>query len=386
MDYATLVKGKGLVLVTGKKGSGKSHFVTKIISDIRKKYPDHPVFSDITGLKIDGVEPSPADWRDAPNNSTIIYDEAQLLDWADNSSTKIKSDERVANMTLIRKQNKNIVLITQDPMFIHSVLRKLVDYHYHISHPFKDGKPKVFYFHGAMDTIDPKGYYQSQAMETFTHVLDKETSALYESIEPDAKHDQVKKFPKKVIYMICFIAFLILVGIPAGIWGVSKVFSFITNADEISAEAGKQAGEAVGVPSQIQASADTLQNGVNGIPSASGFEMQDLESKRQYLQTQAENKYLNPYTVEVADFDTVRPSMVIKMGNTCRAYNKFGDILNIDDKLCHDMLGQYGITPKARQISNDTVDSGIGSNAVAVDSNAQIQLPNTNNNMHVISN
>ncbi len=349
MDYATLVKGKGLVLVTGKKGSGKSHFVTKIISDIKKQYPDHPIFADITGIKIDGVEPSPSDWRDAPNNCTIVYDEAQLLPWADNSSTKISSDPRVANMTLIRKQNKNIVLITQDPMFIHSVLRKLVDYHYHISHPFKDGKPKVFYFHGAMDTIDPKGYYQQQAMETFTHVLDKETSKLYESIEPDAKHDQVKKYPKKVIYMICFVVFLLLLGIPAMIWGVSKVGGFIFNADKVVEDAGNQAANATGSDNPLSSSAQTLQGGVSGF----NVNQMDVENQRIYYRQKAEQKYLNPYTVEVAEFDTVRPAIVAMMGKECRAYNQFGDLLNIDDDLCKSMLKEFGVKPRARRMFNE---------------------------------
>lgn len=353
MNYADMVKGKGLVLVTGKKGSGKSHFVTKIISDIRKKYPEHRVFADITGLKIDGVEPSPDDWRDAPNNCTIIYDEAQLLEWADNSSTKIKSDERVANMTLIRKQNKNIVLITQDPMFIHSVLRKLVDYHYHISHPFKDGRPKVFYFHGAMDTIDPKGYYQKQAMETFMHTLDKETSQLYESIEPDANHDQVKKYPKKIIYMIVFIVFLILFLIPAGIWGISKVYNVIMNREEVVQNASDITNQSIGTGSAIATSADTLQNGVK-VTGASGFSDDDVENKRIYLQQQAEKKYLEPYTVEVAEFDTVRPAIVAQMGDTCIAYNQFGDKLRIDDNLCKSMLKEYGIKPKARRMFSES--------------------------------
>lgn len=191
------IKGQGLVLVTGKKGSGKSHFVTNEIKYIIDNFPDHKVFADIDGLNIPGVEKSPDSWLYAPKNSTIIYDEAQRLPWADNSSTKINSDERVREMTMIRHENKNIVLITQDPTFIHSALRKLVDVHYHISHPFKDGKPKVFKFFGAMSQIDDKGTYKNQAVEEFTYKLTDDVSKLYKSVDDDAKHDQKKKNTQK---------------------------------------------------------------------------------------------------------------------------------------------------------------------------------------------
>ena len=178
-----LIKGEGLILITGKKGSGKSHFATTQIKYITDNFPDHKVYADIAGLNIAGVEKSPDDWQtlmdaDGVGNCTIFYDEAQRLEWADNSNTKINSDSRIREMTMIRHANINIVIITQDPTFVHSALRKLVDVHYHVSHPFKDGKPKVFKFAGSLDAIDTKGVYRDYAVETFTHKLDKETTAL----------------------------------------------------------------------------------------------------------------------------------------------------------------------------------------------------------------
>ena len=115
-----LIKGQGLVLITGKKGSGKSHFATSQIKYIVDNHPDHAVYADIAGLNIDGVKPSPKDWQDLMDdkgvgNCTIFYDEAQRLEWADNSSTKINSDSRIREMTMIRHANINIVIITQDP-------------------------------------------------------------------------------------------------------------------------------------------------------------------------------------------------------------------------------------------------------------------------------
>lgn len=333
MDYATKVKGKGLVLVTGKKGSGKSHFVTKVIADLRAKYPEHHVFSDITGMNIDGVLPSPADWRDAPHNSTIVYDEAQLLEWADNSSTKINSDERVRDMTLIRKQNKNIVLISQDPGFIHSALRKLVDYHYHLSHPFKDGKPKCYYFHGAISQIDDKGLYKSQAMEEFTHHLDDETSKLYQSIEPDAVHDQTRKIPKKIIYGVIFVVMLILVAIPLGIWGIKRVAGFIWGD-----------GHTEAVNNVLNTATDGMDTITNNTFDADTVNQTPTNTELLAL----ESKYLDAYTVEVANHDTLRPASIIAMGGKCRAYNKYGDGLNISTDKCLSMLDDPSTIPHPR--------------------------------------
>lgn len=337
-----LIKGKGLVLVTGKKGSGKSHFATSQIKYIRDNFPDHPVYADIAGLNIAGVLPSPDDWqtlldKDKIANATIFYDEAQLLEWADNSNIKINSDNRVKFMTMIRHANLNIVVMTQDPTFIHSVLRKLVDVHYHISHPFKDGKPKVFVFNGSMNTIDDKGAYQSHALETFTHKLDDDTSKLYKSVEDGAAHDQKRKIPKRILYMIAVVVAIVLVGIPVGMWGVNKVYGFIGGADERGADM----------------LADTQDNAalITG-DGSSGFGSQatpDQLSKAEL--DELYKKYLDDYTVEVATHDAIRPDSIMAMGGKCRAYNMYGDGLDISQEKCNSMLANPETIPKKRERS-----------------------------------
>lgn len=336
-----LIKGQGLILVTGKKGSGKSHFVTSQIKYIVDTFgKDHQVYADIDGINIPGVEPSPEDWQTVPKNCTIIYDEAQRLPWADNSSAKINSDPRVREMTMIRHENKNIVLITQDPMFIHSALRKLVDVHYHISHPFKDGKPKVFKFAGAMGTIDDKGAYKAHALDTFTHHLDGDTSALYKSVDDDAKHDQKKSIPRKVKIMIGVVVFLILVAIPAGIWGVGKVYGFIAGAEDRGNEMMKDTKNNV----------ETITNGGNAVPAPTGAPeaTPTPEDVKQAELLALHQKYLDSYTVEVGQDDAVRPDSIMAMGNKCMAFNRFGDSLNITQDKCFDMLENPDTIPKKR--------------------------------------
>ena len=334
-----LIKGQGLALITGKKGAGKSHFATAQIKYIVDNFPDHPVYADIAGLNIAGVQPSPDDWqtlldKDGIANATVFYDEAQLREWCDNSNTKISSDSRIKNMTMIRHANLNIVVMTQDPTFVHSALRKLVDVHYHISHPFKDGKPKVFQFAGAMSTIDDKGLWKNYAIESFTHKLDKETTELYKSVEDGAKHDQKRKIPKRVLYMIGVVIAIILLGIPIGLWGINKVAGFIGGAEERSTE--------------MLDSADTI-TGTGERDGSSGFGQSPEDLSKEQLD-ELYKKYLDDYTVEVATHDAIRPDSIMAMNGKCRAYNMYGDGLNITQDKCFDMLENPETRPKKRNV------------------------------------
>ena len=238
-------------------------------------------------------------------------------------------------MTMIRHANLNIVVMTQDPTFVHSALRKLVDVHYHISHPFKDGKPKVFQFAGAMSTIDDKGAWKTHAVESFTHKLDKETTQLYKSVEDGAKHDQKRKIPKRVVYMIAFVIAIILIGIPVGIWGIGKVYAFINGADERSES----------MLNNTKDNAETITSG--GSNAASGFGQTPEELTKEQLD-ELYKKYLDDYTVEVGQHDLVRPDSIMSMNGTCRAYNMYGDGLNITQEKCFDMLANPETRPHKR--------------------------------------
>ncbi|MBF2720644.1 hypothetical protein IP510_12255 [Psychrobacter sp. NG254] len=364
-----LIKGQGLVLITGKKGAGKSHFATAQIKYIVDNFPDHPVYADIAGLNIEGVEKSPDDWQTLLNedgiaNATVFYDEAQLLEWADNSNTKISSDSRIKNMTMIRHANLNIVVMTQDPTFVHSALRKLVDVHYHISHPFKDGKPKVFQFAGAMSTIDDKGAWKAHAVESFTHKLDKETTKLYKSVEDGANHDQKRKIPKRVLYMIGFVIAIILIGIPVGIWGVGKVYAFIGGAEERSEE-------------MLGSTKDNTETITSGGSAASGFNNPAMVNPDELTQAQLDElykKYLNDYTVEVGKHDLIRPDSIMSMNGTCRAYNMYGDGLNITQEKCFDMLANPDNRPHKRSSS---MAANNNSNTASTNNNVNANNQNT---------
>lgn len=360
MNYADKVRGKGLVLITGKKGSGKSHFATRIIKDILDtNNGKYEIYANITGLKIDGVKESPEDWRDVPNNSIIFYDEAQLLPWADNSSVKISSDPRVANMTLIRKQNKHIVLMTQDPTFIHSALRKLVDYHYHLSHPFKDGKPQVFYFHGALTAIDDRGVWKNQAQESFQYKLDQEISNLYESIEPTAVHDQTFKVPKKIIFLRVFIVIALILSVSLGFWFVKKYWNMYSGK---SIKESAQKLESQEKQAQTSVINQTSQS-INTISNASTNTINKIEQRRIYLY---ENELPKDYEIRRND-PMLQIRGVAMMGNKCTAYNALGDMMTLSQDECKSYVGT------GRVYKSDYATNGGGSVNVLPQSESQPQ-------------
>lgn len=168
--------------------------------------------------------------------------------------------------------------------------------------------------------------------------LTDDVSKLYKSVDDDAKHDQKRKIPKKIIYMIAFIIFLVLVAVPLGVIGVKVVGNFIFGAKERGEAQIKEANENLG----IQTEETTEERSV-----VSGFR-DPKEQGRVYVDTELHKKYLSEYTVEVANDPAVLPAMVVALGNKCKAYNQYGDLLNVPNAQCLTMLSEKGKIPQRR--------------------------------------
>lgn len=327
---SSLVIGRQLLLITGQVGSGKSHLSVSAVSAIRQDHPDIPVYADIEGLNIDGVLPSPEDWRETPANSIIFYDEAQKKTFFENSNKRINDDPRIRDLTTVRHEGKTIVFITQDPSFLHTAITKLIKTHYHVSNPFENDKPKVFEFNKAIRSIDDKGVYQKQAVNQFTHTLDKEIFPLYKSIEDGAVHKKTRKRPNKVYYMIALAVALILITIPALYYGVKTVYSSIFEEKTISTT-----NEPSGSPMDAINPTSAVSVGQQG-----AVFRKDLH-----------NKFLPTDTVDIASDENIRPAMVIQSSSNCRVYNHFGDRLMISVEECMIMSDDPTFIPRSRQLT-----------------------------------
>lgn len=123
-----------ITLISGTPGSGKTLYaVTRIIEEINNN-PTRQIYSDIKGLKIEGVKSVPDDWRDAPDGSLLIYDECQYRDMFKRDKGRTRY-EAILDLTTHRHTGKDIWLITQSPHFLHVDVLAVIGEHIHVDRP-----------------------------------------------------------------------------------------------------------------------------------------------------------------------------------------------------------------------------------------------------------
>lgn len=171
-------------LITGTPGSGKTLYVVSQIMEIRASHPDRQIFTDIKGIRIDGVnDTAPDDWRDAPDGSLIIYDECQYRE----QYTKSRGRNRyqmIIDLTTHRHTGKDIWLITQNPNFLHADVLAVVGEHYHIDRPMKANFANVYKWRNAQ--LKPDGVTVRRRAETAPiFKYDKKLFDYYDSVDVD---------------------------------------------------------------------------------------------------------------------------------------------------------------------------------------------------------
>jgi len=120
-----------LTLITGTPASGKTSYAAyRMFNDWFT--PDRPVYADIDGLNIEGVEKSPDDWRDTPDDSLIIYDQAHHNIFLRYDSIS----DAVDSLSEHRHTRHDIILITQLPRHLSPKILPFVTAHYHLIRPF----------------------------------------------------------------------------------------------------------------------------------------------------------------------------------------------------------------------------------------------------------
>jgi hypothetical protein len=97
--------------------------------------PVHKIYSDINGIKIETVEPSPEDWRTAPLGSKIFYDEFQDRPEYLFDGNKPSKNPMILELSKIRHYDIDLYLITPDSENLHKSLRKIVHVMYFVKRP-----------------------------------------------------------------------------------------------------------------------------------------------------------------------------------------------------------------------------------------------------------
>lgn len=327
-----------ITLITGTPGSGKTLYaVTRLIKEINTN-PDRPIYSDIKGLKIEGVHPVPDDWRETPEGSLLIYDECQYREMFTRARGKTKF-QAILDLTTHRHTGRDIWLITQSPHFLHVDVLAVVGEHIHVDRPMGAKLANIYKWRQAEQK--PQGRTVKEKAESRSlFKYDKDVFNYYASVDVDddkANHKGLK-IPKILIITIGG-GSLLLLYVLFGLYNDYKAKTTKeqpakvekkSQYDQMQEEKAKQAEIITATPPQT----DILQD----------------EPKRIYVNlNEKKAKYLNEFHIEF-NHDDIRPAQVISNGKTCMAFNKYGDRLNIDGVQCLDLaLGQM---PKARKFDN----------------------------------
>lgn len=189
-----------IVLVTGTPGSGKTLFVVSKILELQKQFPDRKIYSDIEGLQIDGVEHSPDDWRTTPDNSIVIYDEAQQHERF-RAGTQANKDEIVQKLQVHRHTGHDIWFITQSPRFLNAFVLDLVGEHYHLHRPYGAKLASVYYWRSVRK--QPQSLASRELAEN--EFLFKYPKELFDVYKSATQHNVKLKIPKKLWLIVAAI-------------------------------------------------------------------------------------------------------------------------------------------------------------------------------------
>lgn len=328
-----------ITLITGTPGSGKTLYaVTRLIKEINQN-PDRPVYSDIKGLKIEGVHPVPDDWRETPEGSLLIYDECQYREMFTRARGKTKF-QAILDLTTHRHTGRDIWLITQSPHFLHVDVLAVVGEHIHVDRPMGAKLANIYKWRQAEQK--PQGRTVKEKAESRSlFKYDKDVFNYYASVDVDddkANHKGLK-IPKILIITIGGGSLLLLYVL----FGPYNDYKAKTNKEQPAKVEKKSQYD------QMQEKAKQADI-ITATPPQTNI-LQD-EPKRIYANlNEKKAKYLNEFHVEF-NHDDIRPAMVITNAKNCTALNKYGDVLNLTSVQCSNL--SKGQLPKARQFDNAT--------------------------------
>jgi hypothetical protein len=147
-----------LILITGKPGSFKTAKTASMAIEYLKE--GRQVYTNIDEFDYEGVQklPEDNDWRNTPDGSVIIYDEAQQFDFLQyKGREKLSADGRVKDFEVHRHTGHDIILVTQSPSFIHNHVLSLVGSHFHLHRAYGRAYADVFLWRYAVTMPDSTG-------------------------------------------------------------------------------------------------------------------------------------------------------------------------------------------------------------------------------------
>lgn len=285
-----------LILITGTPGSGKTLYaVHRIVNDWLKQ--DRLVYADIDGLNIEGVEKSPDDWRDTPEGSLIVYDEAQQRDIFKHGRGSLSQSEIVQAFEIHRHTGHDIVFITQSAKFLHNHILDLVGEHYHLHRPYGAALASVYFWRKAVRNAQSKSAQNYVENES----LFKYRKDLYKYYKSATVHTHKLAIPRKIIIW-CSLPIL-MIGFLYTRFTDPNTQRMIT-------------GESVTTSTTTVTNADGSVKSVTTAPAS------------------AQTNVVDQSPVAAAAHEFQRVAHVVQFGSDCYAKNSYGELLDIPADQC----------------------------------------------------
>lgn len=334
-----------LRLYTGKLGHGKTlKAVYDLCAEIEQnqKKPieqQRHFYSNIDGLKIDGVLPAPDDWRKVPKGSLIIYDEADSIEYYQAGSNKIIPDV-LREIKFARKRDIHIWFIVQHPNQLNVFIRRIIGEHIHMRRPLGAELSKAYYFADVCDDpTDP--LQQKKAEKTALFHFPKHLYDIYDSANTGSNHRQKMYIPERYIQGIIFFLLLMI--------GPALYFTFNDGFFKINKETKEVQTEQVDDDlSMFTVVHDAI---TPTIPIQHNVDAQN--SSIQDFSNQSLPKDTNQSLPKDPLLNSQNPIIggVIMMGDKCLAYDHDGQLLDVSLQDCVNAVKSAGIVHKKLQES-----------------------------------
>jgi len=188
-----------ITLITAVPGSGKTLYCIGLI--LKAVEEGRPVYSNIAGLKIPQCHPAPDDWRDTPEGSLVVYDEAQQPHLYPSTAHRGEvKDERLRQMEVHRHTGHDLVFVSQSPSFLHHHIRKLAGEHIHLYRAFGAKIVTKYTWQHTVDSPNDRG--EQGRADSVPWKFPKEHFQYYQSA---TIHTHKFKVPKKLAALLIFI-------------------------------------------------------------------------------------------------------------------------------------------------------------------------------------
>lgn len=338
-----------LYLLTAPPGSGKTQYAIErfILDTIRKneaeiaawkkkRNPDTPpplrrqVYTNIKGMmrpdrvaKIQAmvgglpILESPDDWRECPDGSMVIYDEAQQkhlfratgapgVPTIKNAAGQVVEDERITALDTHRHRGFDIVLITQEVGLVHHWAKKFVGCHIDLERVAGAEMMTVREWGKYQPT--PGDYHARQNADTSLARMHESTWELYDSATVHTHNFQMPKGARFAIRMFLALAVLL----PLMFWAVGQW--------------GAPDAEAAAPPAEVEAVGE-------GVPEV-----------------------FRPLVAPAAPAAPVVGINGCALGRHCRCWDDNGQVMQMDDARCRNLA--EGIEPMPINLNRFQGSSG----------------------------